>query len=185
LHQWIKFVSKTFIVPFWAKVAFFFGSISLLASLIGFQIYKRSRYVQLRAETHMAPEAFAFDGDLNPALAQFKGKWILLHFWATWCPPCRAEMPKLDRLSQQLKSKLVVVTMSEDENINDVTKFFNRQKPAFEVLLDNKQELAKRLGLQRYPESFLVSPAGKIIWRFSGPREWDQAVSYLSQFLDV
>lgn len=115
-------------------------------------------------------------------LADFKGKTLLLNIWATWCVPCRAEMPALDRLQQQAGSdKFEVVTINVDTSRLDRPKAFLDEigvkslalyaDPKADVFFQLKQT-GEVLGL---PTTFLVDPAGCRIGVMAGPAPWDSA----------
>lgn len=99
-------------------------------------------------------------------------KWTLLNIWATWCPPCREEMPSLELLHKKLFDKLNVVALSVDQDVDSVKEFIKDNKPSFTILWDAHQEASQKLELSKYPETFLINPEGKIIAQMSGPRDW-------------
>ena len=103
-------------------------------------------------------------------LKQLRGKPVLLNFWATWCEPCRAEMPELEQLYRDYRDKgLVVLGVSVDDPsaAKDIPAFLKEGNPAvgsytFPVLLDQKQEVQKQYKLFGVPSSFFVDPSGVI-----------------------
>lgn len=99
-------------------------------------------------------------------------KYTLLNIWATWCPPCQKEMPSLGQLSISFKDKLRVIALSVDDDEAAVKKFIAEHKLALTVLWDHKKKSIDHLGIDKYPETFLISPDGKLITQFSGPRDW-------------
>ncbi len=109
-------------------------------------------------------------------LAAFKGTPVLVNLWATWCAPCLAEMPALDRLAAQEKGKLVVLPISQDlEGWKAVDKFFAPGKFAtLTPYLDQPNEWALAVGAKGLPVSILYDASGKEVWRVNGPLEWDQ-----------
>jgi thiol-disulfide isomerase/thioredoxin len=125
------------------------------------------------------PEKSAFD---SKALL---GKWTLLHFWATWCAPCREELPSLEVLSRHFKGRLPVLAVSVDEERADLSTFFGRQVPSFEVLHDKARQTANAYHASKFPETFLLSPDGHVRMRFVGQRDWaDPAVlGYFDQLI--
>ena len=108
-------------------------------------------------------------------LSDSRGKVVLLNFWATWCPPCREEMPAMERLYQRYKGKgLVVVALSVDvEGATVVIPFVNEHKFSFPVGLDPKMTVAELYGVRALPSSFLVDRNGNLVALAIGPREWD------------
>ncbi|MDY0881247.1 TlpA disulfide reductase family protein [Dongia soli] len=112
----------------------------------------------------------------NVDLGSYKGKALLINVWATWCPPCVAEMPSLDRLQAQLGSdNFAVVPVAVDENSLDKVKQFlaDHQLDKLPALLDANHALDGVVKIAALPTSLLVSPEGKILARFTGENKWD------------
>jgi len=108
-------------------------------------------------------------------LADQKGKVVFLNFWATWCPPCKEEMPAMERLYQRYKDKgFVVLALSVDaEGGRVVSPFVKEYKLSFPIGLDPKMEVADRYGVRALPTSFLANRTGALVAVALGPREWD------------
>ena len=106
----------------------------------------------------------------------FKNKTLLINFWATWCTPCRKEMPDLQKLSEALdQSQFAVIGISVDDDTNLVKEFLLRHKIRFINFQDEKLKTASRLlDIQVFPETFIVSPTGIIIKRITGEQTWDE-----------
>jgi len=107
-------------------------------------------------------------------IKQFKGKVIFLNFWATWCGPCKEEMPGMEALHQQLKEKnFVMLTISVDyEGIKPVQEFINKHRYTFSVLLDPKGETLDLFEVKGIPTTFLIDKKGKMLGKAIGPRDW-------------
>lgn len=104
----------------------------------------------------------------------FRGKLLVLNVWASWCPPCRREMPSLERLSKSADSKRIAVAgIATDQSINAVREFVSQQKITFDIFMDTPANVATSLGVTIYPETLLIAPDGKIVLRITGEREWD------------
>ena len=103
-------------------------------------------------------------------------KILLINFWATWCSPCRKEMPDLQRLSETLdRDRFVVIGISVDEDSNLVREFLLEYQIRFANYQDQDQLLASRLlGIQAFPETYIVAPGGLILNRVSGERVWNE-----------
>jgi peroxiredoxin len=115
--------------------------------------------------------------DLNGkkvGLKQFKGKIIFLNFWATWCGPCKEEMPALEVLYQQFKQKnLVLMTISVDyEGLKPVQEFINKNHYTFPVLLDPKCETLDLFEVKGIPTTFIIDKKGRMVGKAIGPRDW-------------
>ena len=114
---------------------------------------------------------------LGAAAPQLEDKTLLINFWATWCAPCREEMPSLQRLSERLDpDRFAVIGVSVDEDANLVREFLLQYQIEFPNYLDADKKLASdRLGLLSYPQTFIVSPDGVITQRIDQaiPEDWD------------
>ena len=118
-------------------------------------------------------------------LADFRGRLVLVNFWATWCPPCRREMPSLERLYQQLRDRgLTVVAVDLGEDADTVFAFTGQLDPAptFPLLLDPDGLAAPTWRVKGLPTSFLIDPQGRVIFRAVGGTEFDHPAT-LEQLL--
>ena len=108
---------------------------------------------------------------------------MLVNFWATWCPPCREEMPSLWRLAQSFDPQsFEVVTVSVDDGWEPVEKFLAAPRTPYRVALDEGAKVSRTYGTTKYPESYLVDRDGKLRLKFVGPRNWtDPNVATLLQ----
>lgn len=113
------------------------------------------------------------DGQVH-SLGQYKGQVLLVNFWATWCPPCRAEMPALERAEKALIDvgiKLLAIDYGEPEE--DVRAFAEETSTSITLLLDPKGSQARAWPLRGLPTTFVVNRAGVITHKIQGEREWD------------
>ena len=108
-------------------------------------------------------------------LSSLKGKVVLVHFWATWCAPCRKEMPSLERLSHKLdQEKFALVAVSADEDVNLVKEFKIKYGITFAKYIDLDMSLAKgHFGITAFPETFIIGRDGKLVRHMLGEHEWD------------
>jgi peroxiredoxin len=112
-------------------------------------------------------------------LSDQRGKTVLVNFWATWCPPCREEMPAMERLYQRHKDRgLVLVAVSLDADPSLVPPYVKESKLSFPVALDPKAEVANKYGVRALPSSFVVDRAGTMTALALGPRAWDNDASH-------
>ncbi len=107
-------------------------------------------------------------------IKQFKGKVVFLNFWATWCGPCKEEMPGLEVLHQKLQGeKFVLLTVSVDyEGLKLVQGFISKHRYTFRVLLDPNGETLDLFEIKGIPTTFVIDKSGKVIGRAIGPRDW-------------
>ena len=111
------------------------------------------------------------------SLSQFKGQVVVVNFWATWCPPCREEMPSMERLYREYQDKgLVMLAVNVEADGRDrVVKFLEKSPHSFPILMDDKNVATKLFGVFRYPESFLIDRNGLIVEKIIGGRDWMSA----------
>jgi peroxiredoxin len=96
-------------------------------------------------------------------LRELKGKVVLLNFWATWCPPCRKEMPDLEALYNQFKDGGLVILAISDEDAGKVQPFLARQNVTYPVLLDPGRKVNERFQIEGIPKSFVYDREGKLV----------------------
>lgn len=127
-------------------------------------------------ETKRLPEATFFDESDTPvSLDQFRGKVVLVNFWATWCPPCLKEMPSLDELQAHFAEQAfeVVAICSKCGSIDDIRGFFEtRDIRNLRIYTDPELQILPLLGVRGLPTSILLGPEGKELGRLEGDAEW-------------
>jgi peroxiredoxin len=119
-------------------------------------------------------------------LAARRGRVVLLNFWATWCPPCVAEMPSLDRLARTLAAEgLVVVAVSVDNDEAALREFVARHQLGLTILRDPGAHTAAAYRVTGYPQTFLIARDGTLVKTVLGPAEWDtpEAIAYFRGLL--
>lgn len=138
-----------------------------------------------------------WSGDATPALAledlqgkkhdlaDYKGKVVLVNFWATWCEPCREEMPSLERLRGKLAGKsFEVVAVNYGESREKVAQFLEREFVSLPVLLDTQKDAARTWNVQGFPTTFVVDARGRIRYSVFGTRNWsDEATTRMVERL--
>ena len=131
------------------------------------------------AKPKAIPELQFLDGaGRTRSLSEFKGRFVLLNIWATWCAPCREEMPALDRLQAKLGGPdFEVVALSIDQQgAETVRKFFGEIGiKSLQLFVDPSAQAAFKLGAPGVPSTLLVDRAGREVGRHAGPAEWDAA----------
>lgn len=110
------------------------------------------------------------------SLSAFKGKVILLNFWASWCPPCRAEMPTINKLNELLKNRgFVVLAVSTDRSIYDVKDYISKNPVNFTVLMDYNLSVSRNLyKVFMMPTTFLIDRKGIIVKKYFGEQDWSR-----------
>jgi len=108
------------------------------------------------------------------ALAEYRGKLVFLNFFATWCAPCRQEMPAMERLYRSYRDKgLVLVAVNVRETAREIPAFIRELKLTFPVLLDGDGAVAYKYMVRGLPATYLIGRDGQMLWRAFGPRAWD------------
>ncbi len=128
--------------------------------------------------------AFTTEDGTTLSLAEFEGKTVLLNFWATWCAPCRKEMPFLDNVQAELGGDdfAVVAVATGKNDINAIKRFFDDfGVKNLTIYLDPKSGLARDMGVFGLPITLILDPNGKEIARMRGEADWstDDAVTLL------
>jgi thiol-disulfide isomerase/thioredoxin len=123
------------------------------------------------------PEAVLLDAeDGEHALAEYKGKWVVLNFWATWCAPCRREMPSLERLQAAMPEIAVVPVATGRNAVEGIQRFFDEAGvKTLPILRDPQSELAHAMGIMGLPVTVILNPEGQEVARLIGDAEWDSA----------
>ena len=107
------------------------------------------------------------------SLEDYRGKFVLLNFWATWCAPCREEMPAMSNLHNEFGgSGLEVVGVHVGPSLAGIKKFLEAVPVSFTILIDKDMSLAS-WGVRGLPTTFLINPEGKLVYKAVGEREWD------------
>ncbi|MCH2540630.1 MAG: TlpA family protein disulfide reductase [Alphaproteobacteria bacterium] len=123
------------------------------------------------------------------SFSDFKGKILLVNFWATWCAPCIKEMPSLDRLESKINGDFDVIAISVDrDGVEKVTDFFDENKISnLEKFFDIKNSLAKEMNLYGVPTSFFVNKEGDLIGYYQGDMEWDNdtVINFINYLIKI
>ena len=107
--------------------------------------------------------------------AELSGKVVVLNFWATWCAPCKDELPTLQTLHDISDAHTVVLTVNVREPATRAARYMQSTGMTFPVISDAKGELAKRWGVTVYPTTLLIAPNGQARWRIVGDVDWSGA----------
>jgi thiol-disulfide isomerase/thioredoxin len=131
--------------------------------------------LMLLGEPVAVPEAVLLDAeDGEHALADYKGKWVVLNFWATWCAPCRREMPSLERLQAAMPELAVVPVATGRNAVEGIRRFFDEAGvKALPILRDPQSKLAHAMGVMGLPVTVILNPEGQEVARLIGDADWD------------
>ncbi len=149
------------------KLNYFFVVIACVSMLDCADVQKKNT-----TETKTINTALYTDLDGNPvALNDFKGKRVLLNFWATWCTPCLKEMPSMERAQELLKNENYVFLFATTDNLKKINQFIDNKKYPFQFL-QFKSTLDK-LNIYALPATFIYDTKGNQVKRIDGATEWD------------
>lgn len=142
------------------------------ATIIRYSMFqpKESSEVIYLSENQMDWYLEDLDGN-QVSFSEFKGKPIFLNFWATWCPPCLAEMPSIQRLYNEYNNRMAFVLISSEKT--DVLKEFIQEENYTMPIYHLKSDLPDVLSSRSIPASFLITPEGKIVMKKQGAAKWD------------
>ena len=118
-------------------------------------------------------ELKSLDGN-SVQLADMKGKVIVVNFWATWCGPCKQEMPAFERLRQKLDpERFALLTITTDLQREGIKHFLANLHVQLPVLFDDNQDVSQAYLVRALPTTVLIDGGGTLVGRAVGPREWD------------
>ncbi len=113
------------------------------------------------------------------SLKDYRGKVIFLNFWATWCGPCRMEMPSMEKLWQDFKEEdFLILAVNIQEESKLVSSFMKEMNLSFPVLLDEKGSVARSYGIRGIPTTLFLNPKGETIGTAVGARDWASEESF-------
>ncbi len=118
---------------------------------------------------------FTIKADQGPTVSRtdFKGKLLVLNFWATWCPPCISEWPSLNEFARRYKDKgVVVLAVSVDKNEKRYRDFVAKGKPEFLTALDPQWNIPASYGTFMIPETYIINQEGKVLFKVAQDQNW-------------
>lgn len=130
----------------------------------------------LQLSGYPSPATNLTDLDGEPYhLAEQRGAWVFVHFWASWCGPCRKEMPAIQNMNNILQSeglKIALINTAEDEDT--VFSFLSAYAPNLRPLMDRDGQITEKWQPRGLPATYLVDPHGRVRYQALGGREWDK-----------
>lgn len=107
-------------------------------------------------------------------LADMQGQPVIVNFWATWCPPCRAEMPAMQRAWERLQDEgVMLVAVNVGESKGEIEAFAEQVQVSFPLPMDTDMSVSQRWPMKGLPTTFVVDPEGRLVYRAQGERDWD------------
>lgn len=159
--------------------AFLLGANGLGANAVAADVAALRDGDMKKLAIHMSPAQVPEVGlvdaaDAPRSLVEYRGKWVVLNFWATWCAPCRHEMPSLDRLQAAMPEIAVVPVATGRNAVPGIERFFAEAEiKNLPILRDPKSELARAMGVMGLPVTVILNTEGQEVARLIGDAEWD------------
>ena len=131
-----------------------------------------------------APDFSVNGSDGAISLHDLKGKVVILHFWATWCPPCLQEMPSLMALQHRMQDRVTVLAVSLDVDPDAYQTFLKNHQIDLLTARDGDQKSSRLYGTYQFPETYIIDREGKIRRKLIGAMDWNdpQIEQYLKEF---
>jgi peroxiredoxin len=151
----------------------FFGKLSFILTLFFISSTANLSASSVEAETKAPDFSLKDVNGKDLSLSSYKGKVIVLAFWATWCPSCKDEMPKLQRLYHEMKSRgLEVIAVSSDYSEDSLKEYLSKNSFDFHILYDGKRSVTRQYKLSFLPVTFLIDRNGVISDKIPGEFDW-------------
>ncbi len=160
----------------------FAATLGVLAviGLLGFGLLSKGGADIAQGEPAPEAELPKLDGTGTASLADYRGQWVLVNFWASWCNPCRAESPDLQRYQEKYGSDtFTVLGINQRDLTDDADEFIAEFGLTYPQLRDAEGEQAEPFGMTGLPESFLVDPEGRLALIRRGPVD----TAYLEKYV--
>jgi cytochrome c biogenesis protein CcmG/thiol:disulfide interchange protein DsbE len=145
-----------------------FPAVLAVVGLLGFGLLSKGEATIVVGEPVPDRELPALGGDGQGSIADYRGRWVLVNLWASWCDPCRAEAPELERFWQRFREQgVTVLGIDVQDNSEDALAFVREHRLSYPQLRSVGDERGDAFGSTGVPENFLVDPRGRLalIWR--------------------
>jgi thiol-disulfide isomerase/thioredoxin len=152
----------------------FVGALALLSASAAFASNEPQTLTPM-SENIRAPE-FELQGPAGEPqrLLDHRGKPVILNFWATWCPPCRAEMPSMQRAHDTVANEgISVIAVNVGEDAETIARFLSETDVDFPIPMDLDSEVVQSYPVKGLPTTFVIDPEGRFAFSATGEREWD------------
>jgi thiol-disulfide isomerase/thioredoxin len=153
---------------------------------IEFKTFLEQRDFEITKEVSLIPDfPYRLLGGQEERLAINQGSIILLNFWATWCFPCKLEMPDLEELKHKMKGeKFRILAVNSGDSAIKVRSFIDQYPYSFDIVLDENRDITKLLKIVGLPTTFILNRDLKIMGKVMGPINWkdDVFIEYLKKF---
>jgi peroxiredoxin len=149
--------------------------ITVLAGMLQ-SVYAQTEPLHLVADKPPAVDFTLNDMDNKlHRLSDYRGRVVIVNFWASWCPPCRAELPSMERAYQALKQQgVVMLAINVGEDADTIFNFTADYPVSFPLLLDKEAKVINEYPVIGLPTSYIINPQGRLVYRVIGTREWTE-----------
>ncbi len=156
------------------KALFIKSGLLILFSLLAFTLHAEQGLTPL-PDKKQAPALGLKDMDgVQHAIRDYRGQPVIINFWATWCPPCRRELPSMNRAWKKIKDEgIVMLAVDVGEDEDTIFTFMGDYPIDFTVLLDSSGEVSASWPVVGLPTTFVLDKQGRLVYRAIGGREWD------------
>jgi cytochrome c biogenesis protein CcmG/thiol:disulfide interchange protein DsbE len=154
-----------------------FLAVLCVIGLLGFGLLSKDGDRPAVGDQAPVMELPALTGGGSGSLADYRGGWVLVNVWASWCGPCREESPALESFSRRNRTRVTVLGIDTRDLTEDGREFVAEHEISYPQLRDADGDYARELGTTGVPESFLVDPAGNLVAHYPGPFRDEQAIA--------
>lgn len=141
-----------------------------IVALLVFGLVSKGNARLAVGETAPSPTLPKLEEPGSGSLKQYRGKWVLVNFWASWCIPCRDEAPTLEKFQKEHGGKTFTILGIDTQDLSDDgTKFAKQYGLSYPQLHDGNGDTGHEFGTTGVPENYLVKPNGKLAWAIAGP----------------
>jgi peroxiredoxin len=150
------------------------GMILGISLLMGWVLTREEKPAEVITEGSLLPDwSFTDAKGKSHQFSTYQGQVLLINFWATWCPPCREELPSLNSLAQTLQGLPVVfLTFSADDSWSPVQDMLSRQGYQLPVYADFQRKMARQFGTYKFPETYIADKSGVVRQKVMGATNW-------------
>jgi cytochrome c biogenesis protein CcmG, thiol:disulfide interchange protein DsbE len=153
-----------------ARTFVVFMAVLALIALLTFGLVSKGESALAVGEPIPDPELATLDGGTTSSIGDYRGDWVLINVWASWCDPCRDEAPELERFYREHRGDGFTVLGIDSRDVSgDARKFVDEFGLTYPQLHDSEGEVPDDLGMTGFPENFLVSPDGELALIQKGP----------------